>query len=218
MKLYLKKNYQELLLMAGLLGSVVYLGYAGYLERQLYPSGGVHAMSVAGKYAYATFAFFMATYLAWIVHKRMQQIERVQDWHIDAVNLRIKKLLQDVDYVGRQAFEHTHDIILDTPEHEGGADNSEAAVTPLPTEASAIADAKPASHWPWGNHHTETLGHLEAAAHKWWTLYEPSDPTTAPTNETVATWLHSERGISKEKARAIASMLRADGLPTGPRR
>ena len=74
------------------------------------------------------------------------------------------------------------------------------------------------SRWPWGNHHTETLGHLEAAARKWWALYDPSDLTTAPTNEMVSEWLQTDRGISREKARAIASMLRPDGLPTGPRK
>ena len=74
------------------------------------------------------------------------------------------------------------------------------------------------SRWPWGQHHTEYLGHLDAAARKFWVLYEPSDPTTAPTNDMVSDWLQSERGISREKARAIASMLRPDGLPTGPRR
>ena len=72
--------------------------------------------------------------------------------------------------------------------------------------------------WPWGKHHTETLGHLEAAARKWWVLYDPSDFTTAPTNEMVSEWLQSERGISRDKARSIASMLRPDNLPTGPRK
>lgn len=71
--------------------------------------------------------------------------------------------------------------------------------------------------WPWGGHHTQQLGHLEAAANKWWKLYDPSDITTAPTNEMVAEWLMQERGVAKDKARAIASILRADGLPAGRR-
>ena len=74
------------------------------------------------------------------------------------------------------------------------------------------------SRWPWGTHHTEYLGHLEAAARKWWVLYDPGDATTAPTNDIVSDWLQSERKLSREKARAIASMLRPDGLPTGPRK
>ena len=78
-------------------------------------------------------------------------------------------------------------------------------------------DIEPA-RWPWGDHHTETLSHLEAAARKWWVLYDPGDISTAPTNEMVIEWLQSERAISRDKARAIASMLRPDGLPTGPRR
>lgn len=88
----------------------------------------------------------------------------------------------------------------------------------LPEIDEHIQGGEKASRWPWGAHHTEYLGHLEAAARKWWNLYDPSDPTTAPTNEMVADWLQSDRNLSREKARAIASMLRPDGLPTGPRR
>ncbi|MEG0052868.1 MAG: hypothetical protein RR928_16285 [Comamonas sp.] len=74
------------------------------------------------------------------------------------------------------------------------------------------------SHWPWGSHHTAALGDLEAAAQRFWTLYDPNDPSTAPTNDMVATWLRDERGVSRDKAAAIASILRADGLRPGPRR
>lgn len=74
------------------------------------------------------------------------------------------------------------------------------------------------SAWPWGSHHTEALGHLAAAAEKFWKNYDPSDATTAPTNEMVSDWLRQERNVSREKATSIASILRADGLKTGPRR
>jgi len=83
------------------------------------------------------------------------------------------------------------------------------------TQAKTPVDAQ--TSWPWGSHHTILLGHLDAAARRFWLLYDPADRTTAPTNEMVADWLQSERGVSKDKARAIASMLRADGLPMGPR-
>lgn len=73
-------------------------------------------------------------------------------------------------------------------------------------------------HWPWGNHHTKHLGYLEAAARRFWTNYDPSDPTTACTNEEIADWLTANHAISKNMAEAIASMLRADGLKTGPRK
>lgn len=75
-----------------------------------------------------------------------------------------------------------------------------------------------AGRWPWGNHHTELLGHLEAAARRFWVEYDPSDTTTAPTNVTVSDWLKKERKVSGQMADAIASMLRPDGLPTGPRK
>lgn len=76
-----------------------------------------------------------------------------------------------------------------------------------------------AGKWPWGNHETEKLRHLEAAAKKYWANYDPDDPSSAETNETVVTWLMTERGVaSRHMAEAIASILRADGLPTGPRK
>lgn len=76
---------------------------------------------------------------------------------------------------------------------------------------------EPTKRWPWGSHHTEHLAHMEAAAKKFWTLYDKSDITTAPTNDMVAEWLQTQRNVSKDKAKAIASILRADGLPTGRR-
>lgn len=77
-----------------------------------------------------------------------------------------------------------------------------------------------ASHpkWPWGNHHTTALGHLEAAARKYWINYDPLDNTSAETNVRVSEWLQSERKASKIMADSIASMLRPDGLPPGPRK
>lgn len=72
--------------------------------------------------------------------------------------------------------------------------------------------------WPWGTHHTKALGHLEAAALRFWKLYDPADDSTAPTNNQVSEWLQTERGLSQKMAEAMASILRADGLPTGPRK
>lgn len=89
-------------------------------------------------------------------------------------------------------------------------------------ESNFVSEQKnapvPGDKWPWGGHHTEALGNLEAAARRFWSLYDPADPSSAPTNEMVSTWLREERMVSKEKAAAIASILRADGLRMGPRR
>ena len=87
----------------------------------------------------------------------------------------------------------------------------------LTPEVRAEIAQRSETHWPWGSHHTELLGHLEAAARKWWQLYDPASPDTAPTNDMVSEWLIVERSVSKDKAKAIASILRADGLRTGPR-
>ena len=151
---------------------------------------------------------------SWLNDRRIKHIKSVQDWHIDVANMQIKSLHEEI-----QAFYNsTHEVTIEVLEPGGNAKSVEAVETSLPIDRITKVGEKPSSYWPWGNHHTETLGHLEAAARKWWYFYEPSDPTTAPTNDMVATWLQDERGISKEKARAIASMLRPDGLPTGPRR
>jgi len=79
------------------------------------------------------------------------------------------------------------------------------------------------NHWPWGSHHTKLLGALEAAAKRYWVNFDPSDFSTAPTNETVSDWLvknykiSEEKNISKHLASTIATLLRADSLPPGPR-
>lgn len=74
------------------------------------------------------------------------------------------------------------------------------------------------SIWPWGLHHTTALGHLEAAAKRFWVNYDPSDKTTAETNQTVSQWLQKEHQVSENLANAIATMLRPDDLPPGPRK
>jgi hypothetical protein len=71
--------------------------------------------------------------------------------------------------------------------------------------------------WPWGEYKTSHLDHLAAAIEKWWVRYDPSDSTTAPTNAQVVTWL-KQRGVTQSMAEKMASMMRADNLPTGPRR
>jgi hypothetical protein len=90
--------------------------------------------------------------------------------------------------------------------------------TPIEATDVVLPNEPIASIWPWGAHHTEALGHLEAAANKFWRLYDPEDDSTAPTNKQVAEWLQSKRGLSQKMAEAMASILRADGLPTGPRK
>jgi hypothetical protein len=70
---------------------------------------------------------------------------------------------------------------------------------------------------PWGNHETRYLRKLAQASDRFWKLYDPSDPTTAPTNNMVVEWL-VEEGIPRRTAEIMATILRADGLPSGPRR
>lgn len=71
--------------------------------------------------------------------------------------------------------------------------------------------------WPWGRHETALLRQLATAAAKFWKNYDPSDPSTAPTNKQVIDWLKAQ-GVADRTAEVMASILRADGLPTGPRK
>ncbi|WAW09751.1 hypothetical protein NB640_11060 [Oxalobacter vibrioformis] len=70
--------------------------------------------------------------------------------------------------------------------------------------------------WPWGDYETDLLRRLEQAARNFWTTYDPEDPSTAPTNKQVEDWL-KEQGVADRTAEIMATILRADGLRTGPR-
>lgn len=96
---------------------------------------------------------------------------------------------------------------------------------PLP-RAPAMPHAKkpvpvmpqpPVGRWPWGDHSTRALELLADAAKQWWSTYDPEDPGTAPTNSAVIEYL-TAKGVSVKLADSIASILRADDLPTGRRK
>lgn len=70
----------------------------------------------------------------------------------------------------------------------------------------------------WPAHETKALTALRLAAVKWWAQYDPSQPDTAPTNETVTAWLVAEHGVSATLASSMATILRADDLKLGPRK
>jgi hypothetical protein len=55
------------------------------------------------------------------------------------------------------------------------------------------------------------------AAERLWRNYDPAEADTAPTNQQVIDYLTKE-GVTERMAKAIATILRADGLPTGPRK
>lgn len=89
------------------------------------------------------------------------------------------------------------------------------AVAPSAFRTNAAASE---SEWPWGDHETELLRHLAAAAHNFWSTYDPMDKSTAPKSADVKEWLMNERGLSRNNAEAIARMLRPSDVPTGPRK
>lgn len=96
-------------------------------------------------------------------------------------------------------------------EHEPAIDR------PPSTQQSEQQHASSVGKWPWGSHDTALLRQLEAAAERFWVLYDPDDPSTAPTNEQVTNWL-VEREVAVRVAEVIAQMLRADDLPLGRRK
>lgn len=71
--------------------------------------------------------------------------------------------------------------------------------------------------WPWGRHSTVLLRSLAEVADKLWKNYDPADSSSAPTNKQVSDWL-KKRGVAERNAKAIATILRADKLPPGPRK
>lgn len=88
---------------------------------------------------------------------------------------------------------------------------------------SMVSAALPSPKWPWGRHETALLLQLAEAAKRWRTEdeggnYVPSDPTSAPTNEQIEHLLERNGVTSKKTREVIATILRADDLPSGPRR
>ena len=78
-------------------------------------------------------------------------------------------------------------------------------------------EAMPSKKWPWGSHETKLLGSLAEAAKEFWSSYDPSDSTKAPTNYQVQDWL-MERNVPKRTAEVMAKILRADEIAGGNRK
>jgi len=78
-------------------------------------------------------------------------------------------------------------------------------------------ETKAHAKWPWGDHETELLRTLADAAHHWWSTYDPEDKSTAPKSDEVSKWIKDQKKVADRVAEVMAQILRADGLPTGPR-
>lgn len=63
---------------------------------------------------------------------------------------------------------------------------------------------------------TGLLKKFHAAHVKFWGLYDPSDRSTAPTNDHVTEWL-TQQGVSVRTAEVMATMMRPDNFPVGRR-
>ena len=131
--------------------------------------------------------------------------------------LEIKERIDSSDVLKKRYYEQdTH--FKTTMDDELPYRNAKGEEIPDPSEngtTSAVGDDRPINR-PWGSHNTRLLTHLSNAATKFWRLYDPADPSTAPTNEQVQTWL-IEQKVPKRTAEVMATILRADGLPTGRR-
>lgn len=97
------------------------------------------------------------------------------------------------------------EITYPLPQYEKTVSPSAVPVQPL------------AGRWPWGDHSTRALELLADAAKQWWSTYDLGEPNTAPTNSEVVEYLIA-KGASTKLAESIASILRADDLPTGRRK
>lgn len=75
----------------------------------------------------------------------------------------------------------------------------------------------PITGWPWGTHETELLRKLALAADHFWKDYDPKN-SAPPKQWDVVDWLLEHGVPSKNMAEAIATILRADGLPTRSKR
>ena len=86
---------------------------------------------------------------------------------------------------------------------------------PIPDELAEVAGAAPVSQWPWGDYTTKRLDLIAAAVNEFWAHRVDAD--LPPRNEDVEQWLIENHGVAQTTAKAIATIIRADGLPTGRR-
>ncbi len=88
-----------------------------------------------------------------------------------------------------------------------------------PVEFPWIPDEMPSSNhvWPWGKYETNLLAKLALAADHFWKDYDPKN-STPPKQWDVVDWLLEHGVSSRNMAEAIATILRADGLPTRSKR
>lgn len=90
----------------------------------------------------------------------------------------------------------------------------------LPKDFPRLGQAVPtaSSRWPWGKYETKLLLELAAAAEHFWAReYDPKSPASAPVSEDVIEWLVARKVARRRVAEIMAQILRADGLPAGPR-
>lgn len=122
-----------------------------------------------------------------------------------------------IDETASDEFVFTADAIAAYEQnHPGQSVRSGLAPNPTSSNDQSTHSAQSNNKWPWGNHETDLLRKLSEAAIKFWKNYDPEDASTAPTNQQVIDWLKSQR-VSERVAQTMATILRADGLPTGPR-
>ncbi|MBK7234813.1 MAG: hypothetical protein IPI02_03975 [Sterolibacteriaceae bacterium] len=88
--------------------------------------------------------------------------------------------------------------------------------------SASMVQSSPVGRWPWGSYETDLLRILAAAAERYWVRYDPSDRTTAQKSDDVANWIKEHhvggKPVAERVAQIMAQILRADGLPTGPRK
>ena len=90
---------------------------------------------------------------------------------------------------------------MEGADHRGAEGYFRASGSQLKTTAGEIAPA------------LKLMRVLEAAAHEFWSTYDPDDRSTVTFNHVVSDWLQKEHRIPKRMAETMATILRADDLP-----
>ena len=151
------------------------------------------------------------------------QLERMENY---IVNEKIEKeeadALREIHKIKRKTF---NDRMSSLPKHE-----RYYPAASLPKDGVLVVRAKNLAFFissinktnatdtlEDGAHSTKLLSLLLEGARQWWGSYDPANPSTAPKNEQVTAWF-KEKGAADRVAEVMAQILRADGLPTGPRK
>jgi hypothetical protein len=149
----------------------------------------------------------------------MQRISELEGWRFRRINSGIFVLKGSCVFqlLDDQKYSCLREGLLDVADFVIRPEVFKELKLGIKESTESLQKIENVKKWPWGNYETELLRKTAGAVERFWTNYDPSDPSTAPTNEQVVKYL-KKQDVTERTAGSIATIIRANGLPSGPRK